>query len=68
MGISLVNTLVARHQQIHGDESVENMTPLNIHFQNLFNGTWPTNQQPYGVVVQELTPVRQLVTFCLPQS
>ena len=35
-GISLVNTLVARHEQLRQSELVQNFTPLNSRFQSLF--------------------------------
>jgi MFS transporter, DHA2 family, multidrug resistance protein len=39
IGISMVNTLVARHQQIHRSELVQNLTPGNPAFQQVFDST-----------------------------
>ena len=39
VGISMVNTLVARHQQIHRAELVQNLTPGNPAFQQVFDST-----------------------------
>ncbi len=38
IGISLVNTLVSRHQQIHRAELVQNLNPGNPAFQQTFQG------------------------------
>jgi len=38
IGISMINTLIARHQQIHQNELVKHITPLNARYQNLYNG------------------------------
>ena len=39
IGISMVNTLVARHQQIHRAELVQNLVPTNPAFQQTFDAT-----------------------------
>ncbi|HVW86651.1 MAG TPA: DHA2 family efflux MFS transporter permease subunit [Bryobacteraceae bacterium] len=39
IGISIVNTLVARHSQIHRAEMVHNLTPGNPVFQQMFQAT-----------------------------
>jgi DHA2 family multidrug resistance protein len=39
VGISMVNTLVARHQQIHRALLVQNFTPGNPVFQQVFDST-----------------------------
>jgi DHA2 family multidrug resistance protein len=38
-GISIVNTIVARHQQIHRAELVHNLAPQNLAFQRTFEAT-----------------------------
>ncbi len=39
IGISVVNTLVARHAQVHRAELVQNMAPQNPAFQQMFQAT-----------------------------
>src|SRR6185437_2108202 len=39
IGISMVNTLVARHQQIHRAALVQNIAPQNPAFQQTFSAT-----------------------------
>lgn len=36
IGISTIDTLLARHEQIHRNQLVRNLTPLNIRFDHLF--------------------------------
>ena len=38
VGISLVNTMIARHSQLRASELAQNITPLNAQFSNAFQG------------------------------
>jgi DHA2 family multidrug resistance protein len=51
IGISMVNTLVARHQQIHRAELVQNLVPTNPAFQQTFDATRGVMSQYAGPVV-----------------
>ena len=51
IGISMVNTLVARHQQIHRAQLVQNLAPGNPAFQQTFDST-------RGLMSQYVGPVR----------
>jgi MFS transporter, DHA2 family, multidrug resistance protein len=48
IGISMVNTLVARHQQIHRAELVQNLTPGNPVFRQVFDSTRGVMSQYVG--------------------
>jgi DHA2 family multidrug resistance protein len=64
IGISMVNTLVARHQQIHRAELVQNIAPQNPAFQQTFNsirglmsqsaGPGVADQRAYGLIQNTL--------------
>ena len=54
VGISLVNTLVARHAQIHRAELVQNLAPQNPAFQQTFNLTHGLMAQTAGPVLSNL--------------
>jgi MFS transporter, DHA2 family, multidrug resistance protein len=53
IGISMVNTLVARHQQIHRSQLVQNLTPGNPAFQQTFDATRGVMSQYVGPVVAD---------------
>jgi DHA2 family multidrug resistance protein len=53
VGISMVNTLVARHQQIHRAELVQNLTPGNPAFQQTFDSLRGLMSQTTGPVVAD---------------
>jgi DHA2 family multidrug resistance protein len=53
IGISMVNTLVARHQQIHRALLVQNLTPGNPAFQQAFDSTRRVMSQYAGPVVAD---------------
>jgi DHA2 family multidrug resistance protein len=53
IGISMVNTLVARHQQIHRAELVQNLTPTNPAFQQVFNGIRGLMSQTSGPYISD---------------
>lgn len=71
IGISVVNTLVARHQQIHRAELVQNLAPANPAFQQTFTalrgamaqitGPVVSDQRAYGLI--ERTLDRQSAAF-----
>ena len=53
IGISMVNTLVSRHSQIHRAELVQNLAPENPAFQQTFNSTHAAMAQYVGPVVSD---------------
>jgi MFS transporter, DHA2 family, multidrug resistance protein len=53
IGISMVNTLVSRHSQIHRAELVQNIAPENPAFQQTFNSTHAAMAQYVGPVVSD---------------
>jgi MFS transporter, DHA2 family, multidrug resistance protein len=53
IGISMVNTLVERHQQIHRAELVQNLVPTNPAFQQTFDATRGLMSQTAGPVVAD---------------
>ena len=53
IGISMVNTLVARHQQIHRAQLVQNLAPGNPAFQQTFDATRGLMSQYVGPVVAD---------------
>ncbi len=53
IGISMVNTLVARHQQVHRAQLVQNLTPGNPVFQQVFDSTRGAMSQQVGPVVAD---------------
>jgi DHA2 family multidrug resistance protein len=71
IGISMVNTLVSRHQQIHRAELVQNLTPGNPAFQQTFDttrglmsqfaGPGVADQRAYGLIQNTLE--QQSATF-----
>lgn len=54
VGISLVNTLVARHTQIHRAELAQNLAPENPAFQQVFNQTRGLMEQFVGPRLSDL--------------
>ena len=53
IGISMVNTLVARHQQVHRALLVQNLAPTNPAFQQTFTATRGVMSQYVGPVVAD---------------
>ncbi len=53
IGISMVNTLVSRHTQIHRAELVQNLAPENPAFQQAFSATHAAMAQYVGPVVSD---------------
>ena len=53
IGISTVNTLVARHQQIHRAELAQNLTPSNPAFRSVFDATRGLMSRYSGPVVAD---------------
>jgi len=53
IGISMVNTLVERHQQIHRAELVQNLVPTNPAFQQNFDATRGLMSQYAGTAVAD---------------
>jgi len=54
IGISLVNTLVARHAQIHRAELAQNLAPQNPAFQQVFTQTRGLMSQYVGPGISDL--------------
>ncbi len=48
IGISLVNTILARHEQLHRTELVKNLNPYSLSFQNQLNGLVATVGQHFS--------------------
>lgn len=74
IGISIVNTIVARHEQLHRTELVHSLTPGRVPVQGavqgikeflLVQGASPTTalQRAYGVVAQFLTSQARLWSY-----
>jgi DHA2 family multidrug resistance protein len=53
IGISMVNTLVARHSQIHRAQLVQNLAPQNPAFQQAFGATHAAMSQTAGAGVAD---------------
>ena len=74
IGISIVNTIVARHQQLHQNELVRSLTPTAIPFQNqlqslqqyLFTqgyGPVDSMRKAYGLIGGELSAQARLWSY-----